>query len=56
MTIVPLNKDDLWQVYFINRSKSSLDTILVTYKGYNEDQKLHYCAMPFLTSRWGHWL
>ena len=54
MSIVPSNKDDLWQGYLINRSKSSLDTILVTSRGYNGDRKLHYYAMPFLTSGWGY--
>jgi len=39
MTNLPSNKDDLWLVYFNNRNKSSLGTILVTYKGSNVDLK-----------------
>jgi hypothetical protein len=39
MTNLPSNKDDLWLVYFNNRNKSSLGTILVTYEGSNGDLK-----------------
>ena len=30
---------NLWQVYLINRNKNNLETVLVTSKGYNGDQK-----------------
>ena len=39
MVIVPSKEHHLWQVYLINRNKHSLKTILVTSKGYHEDQK-----------------
>ena len=39
MVIVPSKEHHLWQVYLINRNKHSLETILVTSKGYHEDQK-----------------
>lgn len=39
MVIVPSKEHHLWQVYLINRNKYSLETILVTSKGYHEDQK-----------------
>jgi hypothetical protein len=39
MAVVPSKEHHLWQVYLINRNKHSLETILVTSKGYHEDQK-----------------
>lgn len=39
MAVVPSKEHHLWQVYLINRNKHSLKTILVTSKGYHEDQK-----------------
>ena len=39
MVIVPSKEHHLWQVYLINSNKHSLETILVTSKGYHEDQK-----------------
>ena len=39
IVIVPSKEGNLWQVYLINRNKSSLEIILVTSKGYNGDQK-----------------
>lgn len=39
MAIVPSEGTDLWQVYLINRNKNNLETILVSSKGYNGDQK-----------------
>lgn len=50
VTITVAKVHDEWQVYLLNRSSEKLDTILVTSRGYSEDQKTSTLrhAIPYL--------
>ena len=52
MAIVPSADSELWRVYLINRNTHQLETVLVTSRGYNEDQKtaLFRHSIPHLES------